>query len=139
MKCWDSAAPRPSLQSEVVGWVGKPSKIDFNHRWVSFLNPAYRAASDVGCAEQSKAHRSRRASDSRTMRFVPQRILRPCWEHAIRDERDYQRHVDYIHYNPVKHGYVNTPHKWPHSSFMRWVDRGMYPMNWAAPPDIIDM
>lgn len=54
------------------------------------------------------------------------------WEHAIRDVNDYQRHLDYIYYNPVKHGYTDAPKNWPHSSFMRDVARGLYPLDWAA-------
>jgi putative transposase len=47
------------------------------------------------------------------------------WEHTIADETDYRRHVDYIHYNPVKHGLVPSPRDWPYSSFHRYVDRGV--------------
>lgn len=63
---------------------------------------------------------------------------RRYWEHTIRDELDYQRHMDYIHFNPVKHGYARVPQDWPYSSFQRWVKRGVYPSNWAAPPDIAE-
>jgi putative transposase len=63
---------------------------------------------------------------------------RRFWEHAIRDERDYARHVDYIHYNPVKHGYVSRVTDWPHSTFRRFVMHGVYPCDWAggAPRDL---
>ena len=54
------------------------------------------------------------------------------WEHAIRDEGDYRRHVEYIHYNPVKHGYVARAGDWPYSSFKRHVDAGVYPADWGA-------
>jgi putative transposase len=54
------------------------------------------------------------------------------WEHSIRDEDDYERHFDYIHYNPVKHGYVRCPYEWPHSSFHRWVKADVYPWHWAC-------
>jgi len=54
------------------------------------------------------------------------------WEHMITDEDDFERHFDYIHYNPVKHGHVGCPHEWPWSSFDRWVKRGVYPRNWAC-------
>lgn len=53
------------------------------------------------------------------------------WEHVIRDQQDFERHVDYIHYNPVKHGYVNKPCDWPYSSFRRYVEQGILPMNWG--------
>ena len=54
------------------------------------------------------------------------------WEHLIRDERDFTAHVEYIHFNPVKHGLVKRPRDWQHSSFMDWVRRGCYDTDWAA-------
>ncbi|HOC65156.1 MAG: transposase [Sedimentisphaerales bacterium] len=54
------------------------------------------------------------------------------WEHKIRDERDFIRHVNYIHYNPVKHGLVRCPHDWPYSSFQRWVNEGYYAEDWLC-------
>ena len=53
------------------------------------------------------------------------------WEHLIRDETDYRQHVEYIHYNPVKHGYAARPSEWPHSSFRRYVREGLYPQAWG--------
>ena len=58
---------------------------------------------------------------------------RRFWEHQIRDERDFEKHTDYIHWNPVKHGYVKQASEWRYSSFRRFVERGVYPMNWASP------
>jgi putative transposase len=54
------------------------------------------------------------------------------WEHAVRDDDDLERHVDYIHFNPVKHGYVSRVYDWPHSSFRRYVARGLLPMDWGG-------
>jgi putative transposase len=56
---------------------------------------------------------------------------RRYWEHLIRDEEDWRRHMDYIHYNPVKHGYVEAPGDWPHSSFRQCVERGWYAPDWG--------
>jgi putative transposase len=53
------------------------------------------------------------------------------WEHLLRDEADYQCHVDYIHYNPVKHGYVSKPVEWPFSSLKRYVKQGVLPADWG--------
>ena len=53
------------------------------------------------------------------------------WDHVIRDEDDFQRHLDYIHYNPVKHGLVQRPEDWPDSSYARWQARGAYPAQWG--------
>lgn len=56
---------------------------------------------------------------------------RRYWEHQIRDDNDFEKHVNYIHYNPVKHGYVSHPLDWPYSTLHRYVHRGMLPANWA--------
>lgn len=53
------------------------------------------------------------------------------WEHMLRDERDFERHVEYIHYNPVKHGYVASPFDWAYSSFKHYVDDGIYDSGWG--------
>ena len=59
------------------------------------------------------------------------------WEHAIRDEADLRAHLDYVHFNPVRHGLVASPALWPHSSFHRHVRLGTYPAAWAADPGAI--
>ena len=60
---------------------------------------------------------------------------RRYWEHLIRDEEDYRRHVDYIHINPLKHGHVGRVADWPYSTFHRAVREGLYPQDWAGEPD----
>lgn len=57
---------------------------------------------------------------------------RRFWEHVIRDESDLERHLNYIHYNPVKHGLVTCPHLWKYSSFSRWVETGRYGDDWGC-------
>jgi len=57
---------------------------------------------------------------------------RQYWEHTIRDDGDFERHVDYIHFNPVKHGLVDRVADWPHSSFHRYVRDGILPPEWAG-------
>ena len=59
---------------------------------------------------------------------------RRFWEHTIRDERDYRAHMDYVHFNPVKHGLVAHAADWPYSSFRTCVARGLYPSDWASAP-----
>ena len=56
---------------------------------------------------------------------------RRYWEHTIRDDNDYVRHMDYVHFNPVKHGLVPAVTEWPHSTFRRAVAMGLYPAEWA--------
>jgi putative transposase len=57
---------------------------------------------------------------------------RRFWEHTIEDEDDFEAHLHYIHYNPVKHGLVSCPHLWPYSSFKRWVGYGVYTEDWGC-------
>jgi putative transposase len=57
---------------------------------------------------------------------------RRYWEHQIRDGEDLQRHLDYLHYNPVKHGLVERVQDWPYSSFHRHVRQGLLPADWAG-------
>jgi putative transposase len=57
---------------------------------------------------------------------------RRFWEHTIRDEADLTRHIDYIHYNPIKHGLVAQVSDWPHSSFHRYVKLGVLPKDWGG-------
>jgi putative transposase len=71
----------------------------------------------------SKSRERHRESDVWQRRF---------WEHTIRDEHDFERHFDYIHYNPVKHGLVTCPHAWKASSFHRWVTKGVYDLKWGC-------
>ncbi len=58
------------------------------------------------------------------------------WEHTIRDEDDLKTHLDYIHYNPVKHGLVDSVRSWQYSSFHKFVKRGLYEHNWGNSKDI---
>lgn len=57
---------------------------------------------------------------------------RRYWEHTIRDDSDYATHMDYTHFNPVKHGFIARPAEWPCSSFSRCVSRGLYPADWEG-------
>ena len=56
---------------------------------------------------------------------------RRFWEHQVRDDEDLHRHLDYIHYNPVKHRLVTNPADWPYSTFHRYSKQGLYPPNWG--------
>ena len=57
---------------------------------------------------------------------------RRYWEHAICDDADLVRHIDYVHFNPVKHGLVSRVCDWPHSSFKNYVARGILPQDWGG-------
>ena len=76
---------------------------------------------------------------ARFTRTCGENVARPVWqkrywEHLIRDEEDFRRHVDYIHYNPVKHGLADRPIDWKYSSFDKWIERGDYPPDWGTDP-----
>lgn len=61
---------------------------------------------------------------------------RGFWDHVIRDEKDLGIHLDYIHWNPVKHGYVKNPEDWEQSSLLEWVSKGYYESGWGEGKDI---
>lgn len=64
---------------------------------------------------------------------------RGFWDHVIRDEHDFANHLDYIHFNPVKHGYVSVPGAYAHTSFNEYVKRGWYEPGWGhTQPRAID-
>jgi putative transposase len=72
------------------------------------------------------------ASSSRLTHRESDVWQRRFWEHTIRDEHDFRQHLDYIHYNPVKHGLAKCPHLWTYSSFERWVKHGAYTADWCC-------
>lgn len=73
-------------------------------------------------------------SSSQSMKFWQKRF----WDHVIRDDRDFENHLHYIHFNPVKHGYVKDPRNWQDSSYIEWEKRGLYPsaFEWDEPINI---
>lgn len=97
---------------------------DFSTRW-SLIKSNFSRTIEKG--ERVSASRGKRGE-----RGIWQRRF---WEHLIRDEEDFNRHVDYIHWNPVKHGWVPCVADWPHSSFHDYVERGIYPADWGGSAD----
>lgn len=73
-------------------------------------------------------------NSSQTMKFWQKRF----WDHVIRDDKDFENHLQYIHYNPVKHGYVTDPRDWVDSSYMEWEKLDLYPppFDWDEPKDV---
>ena len=73
-------------------------------------------------------------SSSQSMKFWQKRF----WDHIIRDDKDFENHLHYIHYNPVKHGHITDPRDWKDSSYIEWEKRGLYPsvFDWDEPNDI---
>lgn len=76
--------------------------------------------------------RGERISASRAAKGERGIWQRRYWEHTIRDEEDFARHIDYVHINPVKHGLVKRVCDWTPSSFHRYVELGHYPIDWAG-------
>jgi putative transposase len=70
--------------------------------------------------------------DSRLLRKEMSLWQRRFWEHLIRDADDYEKHFDYIHWNPVKHGHVSRVIDWPYSTFHRFMAQGIYPPDWGG-------
>ena len=73
-----------------------------------------------------------RRCDSRLAKSERGIWQRRYWEHLIRNDDDFSRHVDYVHFNPVKHGHVQHTLNWPHSSFHRFVADGRLPLDWGT-------
>jgi putative transposase len=105
-------------------WTLPPGDADFSLRWrliksrFARVLPKREPMSDVRKARGERGIWQRR-----------------FWEHLIRDEADYARHVEYCYINPVKHGLVSRVRDWPHSSFHRDVRAGIVPEDWAGEVD----
>lgn len=93
-----------------IGWMKK----EFTKAWLAF-----------GGREQLR-------SESRLRHRRRGVLQRKYWEHTIRSELDLRRHMDYIHYNPVKHGHVACSRDWPWSSFHRYLGAGVYGEDWGC-------
>lgn len=106
-------------------WSLPQGDADFAKRWAWIKKEFTKAFLDSGGrpAQVSSARKRRGDCGVWQPRF---------WEHAIADEHDFDRHFDYIHYNPVKHKLVSAPREWILSSFHRWVKRGVYEPNWGS-------
>ncbi len=101
-------------------WTLPERDADFSQRWNLIKGGFTRALPD---------DEKRPRAGERRERQVWQRRY---WEHRLRDESDLARHCDYIHWNPVKHGLAASPADWPHSTFRRFVARGIYPADWGT-------
>ena len=105
-----SLPPGDSDYSKRLGWTKK----EFTQQWLKIGGPDYVV---------SKGRKQQRRRGIWQPRF---------WEHTLEDEEDFKRHFDYIHWNPVKHKHVRCPREWPHSSFHRYVDSGVYDRHWGC-------
>ena len=106
-------------------WSLPPEDSDYSKRWAwikrEFTRLWLAGGGTEGAPSRGKQQERRRG------------VWQPrFWEHTIEDERDFERHFDYIHYNPVKHGLVSRVRDWPWSTFHRWVRAGVYPVEWGS-------
>jgi putative transposase len=102
-------------------WTLPEGDSDFSRRWQA-IKAAFSRRMPVGEYVSP-------SSSNKGERGIWQRRF---WEHTIRDARDYATHMDYIHFNPVKHGLVTEVATWPYSSFHRCVAKGVYPPDWGG-------
>ncbi|MEE4377690.1 MAG: transposase [Candidatus Competibacteraceae bacterium] len=109
-------------------WTLPPDNTDYSKRWGVIKKHFTQSWLSAGGQEQPVADSRRRYR----RRGVWQRRF---WEHTLRDEHDYIRHFDYLHYNPVKHGVTDCPRLWPYSSFHHWVAKGAYDRDWGCASD----
>ncbi|MBX3437567.1 MAG: transposase [Planctomycetaceae bacterium] len=106
-------------------WSLPPGDADFSGRWSRIKREFTRAWLAFGGEEVKPS--AGKCRDRRRGVWQPR-----FWEHTIEEDNDYDRHFDYLHYNPKKHGLVERVSDWPHSSFHRWVRAGVYPSGWGG-------
>ncbi len=106
-------------------WTLPGGDADYSMRWNLIKRRTSKALKDEYFNESLM-------NESKTSRRELTFWQRRYWEHMIRDERDFEKHADYIHYNPVKHGLAKSPEDWPYSTIHRYVRDGIYPANWGA-------
>ena len=111
-------------------WTLPDGDADFSTRWMKIK----RAVSLV-CGEDYR--RADWISASELKHRESTLWQRRFWEHQIRDENDFARHVDYIHFNPVKHGHAQRVADWSYSTFHRYVRDGAYAHDWGGATDSV--
>ena len=102
-------------------WTLPSGDDDFSNRWKSIKIPFVQAIS-----------RTERRSSVRIAKGERGILQRRFWEHVIRNDADYSNHVEYVHWNPVKHGLVKRVADWPFSSFHRYVQDVTLPIDWVG-------
>ncbi len=112
-------------------WTLPQGDADFSTRWRLIKSHFSRQFDFVGWVEERNPTRNPNFA-SRLRKNEKPIWQRRFWEHLIRTQDDLRRHVEYIHYNPVRHGLVKAPRDWNYSSFHRYVHKQMYDINWGA-------
>jgi len=109
-------------------WKLPENDTNYSMRWGWIKKEFTKRARDVVEKMVGAAH----PTASRVRRGEGNIWQRRFWEHQIKNQKDYNTHVDYIHYNPVKHGLAKAPKDWKYSSFNRYVKDGVYDREWGA-------
>jgi putative transposase len=137
----DEMARRPFVIDAIVilpdhihsVWTLPKEDADYSMRW---RNIKRSFTQQVAISERPNVFASRRHKGEQAI------WQRRFWEHRIRDEQDFSHHIEYIHYNPVKHGYAKRPIDWAHSSIHRYIRQGVLSPTWGGDgiviPDSID-
>ncbi len=116
-------------------WTLPQGDADFSMRWRLIKTYFSRRCKLVGWVEERNP--TTKLTTASRLRKKEQTIWqRRFWEHLIRDDEDFIQHVEYIHYNPTKHGLVKAPKDWAYSSFHRYVHDGVYGPEWGAGVEI---
>ena len=106
-------------------WTLPPGDVDYSLRWKM-----------IKAKFSRQLPKTEQRSESRKTKGERGIWQRRYWEHTLRNDEDMRRHVDYIHYNPVKHGHVKRVSDWPYSSFHRFVREGWLAEDWAGGRDL---
>ena len=110
-------------------WTLPQGDADFSTRWRLIKSYFSRQIGLVGWVEERNPTNKNTSRLRKNKKSIWQRRF---WEHLIRNHEDLRRHVEYIHYNPVKHGLTKAPSGWDYSSFHRYVNKGIYDVKWGA-------
>lgn len=127
---------RAARPFSINAWVSMPDHLhciwtlpdgdsDFSTRWSLIKRSVARFTGEL---KLDSSARSASACKRRESTIWQRRF----WDHLIRDDQDMERHIDYIHYNPVRHGCVARAIDWPYSSIHRHVAAGLLPSDWAG-------
>ena len=125
---------RTTLPFQIDAWVLLPDHLhciwtlpegdaNFSARWAIIKRGVSGRCAEMLNASQSDSGRKRNERPFWQRRF---------WDHQVQDDDDLVKHLDYIHWNPVKHGLVKAVKDWPYSSFHKYVTKGMFPNDWGG-------
>ncbi len=109
-------------------WTLPVNDDDYPTRWGLIKSGFSRKMPKLECINKSRIKKGERGIWQRRY-----------WEHLIRDGQDYERHINYIHYNPVKHGYVKKPVDWPYSSIHKFISEQILDVGWTCNEEDMDI